>query len=300
MRRPGFAWLVAGVLWTTVACGGRREEPPQRQEPERSSEADPADEESGSTTPAGGTTTAQPAYTAIEVTNGGTLTGRVRWNGARPPMEAIAVTRSPEACGQTSPFPALVIGAEGGVQNTFVYIEGITRGRALPPASDADAPIIDQQSCVYNPHVSGIGVGRAIGFRNSDGVLHNVHATWSDDQTWFNIAQPTRGMTTRRTAERAGIARIVCDAGHTWMLSWVHVMPHPYFAVTDANGQFRIEGLPPGQYTVKAWHEGWRVTGQTSGRPTYSPPVILSHSATIAAGQEATVELDLSTSAPGA
>lgn len=306
VRRSTILLAAMALLSALVACG-RREEP-RREGPASAPEEEGEGAGGGSAAGSGtGGGAAQPpggarpgAYATVPVTNGGHVAGQVRWTGPRPPMEPLPVTRNPEACGgTTTPFPALSIGEGDGVQHTFVWVEGITQGRAFDPVTEQNTPTIDQASCVYTPHVTGVGVQRPLAFRNSDGVLHNVHAFFGDGQSWFNIAQPTRGMTTRRNAERPGLVRVVCDAGHTWMVSYVHVMPHPYFATTDAAGRFRIEGLPPGQYTIKAWHEGWRVTGNASGRPVYSAPVVLTQQVTVAAGQDATVSFELSTAAAG-
>lgn len=286
------AFFAGALLLLPTGCGGRQEEPRPDDEPASS----PAVEAPS----ASGTSQARPRYATVEVTDGGNLIGQVRWVGARPPMEPLPVTKDQGACGQTTPFPALSIGEGGGVSHTFVFVDGITQGRAFPAVSDANTPTIDQAQCVYTPRVAGVGLRRPIAFRNSDGVLHNVHSFFEDGQSWFNIAQPTRGTVSRRTAERPGIVRVVCDAGHTWMTSYVHVMAHPYFAVTDGEGRFRIEGLPPGQHTVRAWHEGWRVVGTSSGRRTFSPPVVLTEQATVTAGQDATVTFELSSAAGGA
>ncbi|MCC7542013.1 MAG: carboxypeptidase regulatory-like domain-containing protein [Deltaproteobacteria bacterium] len=289
------SFIVASAI-VIAACSSRRTEP-SSSEGDRQPASEPASDEEHGGTQSPPTTTAQaPAgvYTAIDVQNGGNIVGHVRWSGPRPPMEPLPVTKNPEICGTTAPFPALTIGEGDGVQFTVVYLEGITRGRALPQIAADAMPVMDQTSCQYTPHVMTVGLRQQFGIRNSDPTLHNVHGFFANDESWFNLAQPTRGMTTRRNAERAGPVRIVCDAGHTWMLGYVHVFPHPYHAVTDASGAFRIEGVPPGSYTVKAWHEGWRVTGTTAGRPVFGAPVVLTQSVTVAAGRDATTDFQLS------
>lgn len=298
-RRVALVVAVAAALGALVYGCPRREEP--RRQP--SDEPEPlaagereADEpqSAGGSSGGGGGRPSTPGYTAVAVENGGNITGTVRWTGARPPMEPLPVTKNPEVCGQTTPFPALHIGEGDVVSNAVAYLDGITRGRAVPQVPDDQTPTIDQQQCRYSPLVQATTVGGQIAFRNSDGTLHNVHAFWGESESWFNVAQPTRGMITRRRAERAGVARVVCDAGHTWMLSYIHVFPHPYYSVSGEDGSFRIEGVPPGTYTLKLWHAGWRVTGTSAGRPVFSPPVILTNQVTVTAGQDANVTFELS------
>ena len=248
--------------------------------------------------PGEGPTKQQPAqqpaanpsgYTVVAVADGGTISGTIRWSGARPALVPLPITRNQDMCGTEVPFPALRIGEGDVVPDTVVFIEGIRSGKDFPP----EPPMMDQQRCVYHPIVQVVGLGRELALRNSDGGLHNVHGYYAGDETWFNLAQPIRGMTTRRRADREGVARIVCDV-HPWMVGWAHVAPHPYYAVSGDDGTYRIEGVPPGTYTIKAWHTGWRVTGTAAGRPTFSDPVVQTGSATVAASGTATVDFTFS------
>lgn len=249
--------------------------------------------------PSGPVAPAQPAarrpaanpsgYTVVEVADGGTITGTIRWSGARPAIAPIPVTRNQDMCGAEVAFPALRFGEGDVVPDTVVFLEGIRQGKDFP----AEPPLMNQEHCVYHPLVQVVGLGRELAMRNSDGGLHNVHGYYAGGETWFNLAQPIRGMTTRRAAEHEGVARIVCDV-HPWMVGWVHVAPHPYYAVSGDDGTFSIDGVPPGTYTVKAWHAGWRVTGETAGRPTFSDPVTQSGTATVTSGGTATVDFTFS------
>lgn len=87
-----------------------------------------------------------------------------------------------------------------------------------------------------------------------DDTLHTVHAR-RDGATYFNLATPARGTHVSRTLTEPGIFRISCDVGHVWTTAWLLVFPHPYFAVSDATGHFRISGLPDGTYAAHTWHE---------------------------------------------
>lgn len=254
----------------------------------------PGDGRPGADGPAKQTPGARPAanpsgYTVVTVADGGTIAGTIRWTGARPTLAPLPVTRNQDLCGTEVAFPALRFGDGDVVPDTVVYIEGIRQGKDFP----AETPLMDQERCVYHPVVQVVPLGREIALRNSDGGLHNVHGYYAGDETWFNLAQPIRGMTTRRRADREGVARIVCDV-HPWMVGWVHVTPHPYYAVSGDDGTYRIEGVPPGAYTVKAWHAGWRIVGNAAGRPSFSEPVVLSGNATVASAGTATVDFTLS------
>ncbi len=197
------------------------------------------------------------AYRVVAVRDGATLRGRVRWEGARPTLDSLMVPPhgDPSHCGATQPLRPLVISDEGGVAGAVVSLVGVTRG-----AAPTLAPVtVDQRQCRYEPHVVSLTVGAELRFTSSDpGVLHNVHGFYGldGDDAWFNAASPA-GLTVSRLVQRAGPARLVCDAGHMWMLAYVHVFTHPYHAVTDAAGRFTLTDVPAGAYRVRMWHEGW-------------------------------------------
>jgi plastocyanin len=113
---------------------------------------------------------------------------------------------------------------------------------------------IDQKECRYHPHVFGIRAGQPLDILNSDPTLHNIHAQPSANQE-FNVGQPVQGMKTTRTfTAREVMVPFKCDV-HGWMNAYAGVLDHPYFAVTNLDGRFELKSLPPGTYTVEAWHE---------------------------------------------
>lgn len=278
----GRVFALAAVAALPLACRDRTP-PPPAEEP-----APPTTESAG---PA-----ADSAYAVVPVTNGGTITGAVTWQGERPTLAAVTVPPhgNPAACGASQPSEALAIGPEGGVAGTVVWLRDVTRGAA---PDTARTTLVDQVRCRYTPHVVAVPLGASLAFGNSDpGVLHNVHAYYGHDgaESWFNQATVS-GARIVRTAERAGLARVVCDAGHAWMTGYVHVIPHPYFAVTDAAGRFSIANVPPGAYTLRAWHEGWAATGvDAAGRPALAVPVERDRAVTVPAGGAVTVDFTLS------
>ena len=120
-------------------------------------------------------------------------------------------------------------------------------------------PVLDQKNCTYDPHVLLIPVRSKLKIRNSDEVLHNAHGFLRNTDV-FNLAMPRKDQVIEKRMRRAGIVSVKCDAGHTWMSSYVFVMKHPYYAVTDEEGRFSLENVPAGKkYTLRVWHEGWRL-----------------------------------------
>lgn len=228
-------------------------------------------------------------YRVITVTGAGRIAGRVVWEGAPEAVAPIAVppSGSPQHCGHEQPWPALAVSASGGVADAVVAIAAIAAGAAVEPT----VVTIDQAHCRYTPHLVAMGVGGRLRFTNSDtGVLHNVHGFYGygDDDTWFNSASPY-GVPFERAVTRAGVHRVACDAGHPWMLAYVWAFPHPYFAVTDAEGRFAMPNVPPGTYEVVMWHEGWRRDDATGiAHPHPAPPVERRQRVTVTAGGEAT------------
>ena len=112
---------------------------------------------------------------------------------------------------------------------------------------------VDQVGCVYRPRVVGVRIGQSLQVHNSDNGLHNVHGV-STDRDSFNVSQPVSGMTNVFHPQDAGILRLKCDV-HTWMVAFVGVVNHPYFAVTSADGAFALRDVPIGTYNLRAWHE---------------------------------------------
>jgi plastocyanin len=161
------------------------------------------------------------------------------------------------ACAQVAgPNPtndAVIVAPDGALQNAFVYIKG-----GLDPAyrfDPATATVeLDQKGCRYVPRVVGLRVGQTLEIMNNDDTLHNVHALPMANQE-FNQGLQSRGSRMQKTFTVPEVmVRFKCDV-HGWMSAWVGVVPHPYFAVTKADGTFELKGVPPGTYTMEAWHE---------------------------------------------
>jgi hypothetical protein len=232
---------------------------------------------------------AQAAYEAITVTDGGTLTGVVRFSGPPPKLEPLPVNRNREVCGEQKPSEALVLGPDRGVRGSVVLIEGVAKGKK--PTGEA---LLDNQRCLFVAHVTALPAGERARVKNSDGILHNTHG-FLGRPTVFNLALPNKDeiidITKRLT--KPGVIRVVCGA-HPHMSAWMIVHDSPYVAVTDDKGTFRIDSIPPGTYKVTMWHEGFRAKGvDKDGRPLYDEPRTITKDVTIAANSAATVGFEL-------
>jgi Carboxypeptidase regulatory-like domain len=187
---------------------------------------------------------------------GGTVTGRVRFTGAKPVNPKIDMSEE-AACKSkyTTPPTAetVIVNPNGTLANVFVYVKaGLPAGPTYP--APATPVVIDQDGCRYHPHVLGILVGQNLEIRNSDPVLHNIKAKPVKNRP-FNVSQPSAGMKTMRTFSAAEVmVPLECNV-HGWMNAFLGVLPHPFFAVTGADGSFTIKNLPAGTYTIEAWHE---------------------------------------------
>ena len=201
---------------------------------------------------------ATPPARAVEddVQGGATITGKIKFTGARPTNPRIDMSEE-VACKNKYPAPptaeTVVVNPNGTLANVFVYVKAGLPGGATYP-TPATPVILDQSGCRYHPHVLGIMVGQNLEILNSDPVLHNIKAKATKNRP-FNVSQPSAGMKTMRTfAQPEVMVSLECNV-HGWMNAFLGVLPHPFYAVTGADGGFSIKGLPPGTYTIEAWHE---------------------------------------------
>jgi plastocyanin len=229
------------------------------------------------------------AYEEVALADGGVVSGVVKFVGNPPKIEAIAVNKNRDVCGERKPSEALVVGASGGVKGSVVLIEGVTRGKK----SKGDV-VVDNHKCLFVSHVSAAMAGDRVRVKNSDPILHNTHG-FLGKPTVFNLALPNKDqmidITKRLT--KPGVVRVLCDA-HPHMFGWLVVHDSPYVAVTDDQGAFRIDGVPPGTWKVTMWHEGFRTKGvDKDGRPLYEDPRTVTKEVTVAPKGTATVGFEL-------
>lgn len=229
------------------------------------------------------------AYEVVTVTDGGTLSGTVKFTGAPPKLAPLAVNKNRDVCGEQKDNEALVVGPDRGVRGSVILVTGVPRGK-----KGGSEIVLDNQRCVFVNHVTATMAGEPTHVRNSDGILHNTHG-FLGKPTVFNLALPNKAQMvdiTKRLA-KPGVIRVVCDA-HPHMSAWMIVHDSPYYAVTDDKGAFRIDGIPPGSYKVTMWHQGFRPKGlDKDGRPLYDEPQTITRDVTIPANGTATLEFEL-------
>lgn len=191
-----------------------------------------------------------------------TLTGKVAFEGTAPPPKPVSFGAEKQ-CALMHSGPAmteeLVVNPNKTLKWALVYIkEGITGEYQTP----ANSVVVNQKGCIFDPHVAAVMKGQKIDFKNDDALLHNVRAASKVNKP-FNIAQPIQGMTTSKSFDQPEIGiQMRCDV-HFWMSSYVHVLSHPFFALTGDDGSFTIKDLPAGSYTVEVWHETLGTQTQT-------------------------------------
>ena len=181
------------------------------------------------------------------------VSGTVRFNGEPPIRKGINMTPESKRMYDKQPLEEnVMVGREGGLANVFVYAK-----RGVPrkdyPLPDEPA-VLDQRKSMFRPRLQGVRVGQKLLIRNSDPYIHNTRSLSLRNRA-FNIGQPPGTEDRERVFQRPeGPIRLGCDF-HKWMAAWVFALDHPFFAVTDERGRFEIKGLPPGEYTLEAWHE---------------------------------------------
>jgi hypothetical protein len=191
------------------------------------------------------------AYQEIEVPNGGTITGEVKFTGKLEVSVPLEVTKDVSFCGTQKPSEVLVVSKNGRVKNAVITIENVEKGKKISRENSH----VDNKDCVFVPHVQAMSKGNYLEIINSDPILHNTHGYLNKTRTIFNLGLPFQNQKVKKRMRRPGIINLECDVGHTWMSAYIVVVDHPYFAVTDESGAFEISEIPPGKYQLKAWHE---------------------------------------------
>jgi hypothetical protein len=184
----------------------------------------------------------------------GVLTGTITLAGIRPKRSVIDMSADP-ACYKTNPHPETewVEGRMGQLANVLVY----ATSEALDSYAfeQPDSPVVLlQKGCRFEPHVLGLRVGQALSVENLDETLNNVHPTPKYNPEW-NQTQAIGAPPIVKTFMRPEISIQLKDNLHPWKKAYVSVFTHPFFAVTDEDGNYSIQGLPPGSYKITAWHE---------------------------------------------
>jgi hypothetical protein len=212
--------------------------------------------------------TAAVAIAVPTLMAGAEVTGKIILEGT--PRKEITIQTDP-LCGRLHSTPPTtqhyVVADDGSLKDVFVYIKETPGGKTYKPAAGAKTPVLDQVKCIYTPYISGVMVDQPFIIRNSDPLMHNVHAPPKvDGNKEFNIGQPVKGMEYKASfPKREVLLRFKCDV-HPWMFAYVGVMDHPWFAVTNDKGEYKLPpDLPAGEYTLVALH---RKAGELSQKIT--------------------------------
>ena len=222
---------------------------------------------------------ATAAAPVVKATADGKVKGKVVLKGTPPAERPIAALKSDPNCGKANAAAQVttrnyVVAADGGLANVLVQVKQGLSGSFPAPATK---PLIDQLGCMYEPYISAVMVGQKFDVRNSDPFMHNVNASAKINKG-FNFAQANAGQVNEKVFDKPEQVRFACNV-HPWMIAYVNVLEHPFFAVTNPQGEFELPaGLPAGKYTVEVSH-------LKAGTQTFEVEIAAGK------GAEATVEL---------
>jgi len=195
--------------------------------------------------------TAANAYTEAPLANGGTIKGKITYNGKPPAPKTLTVTKDPKVCGTTREDDSWIVAKDGAVKNVVVYLADIQSGKKM----EGDLkPVLDQKGCHYQPHVQVIRQHATLYVRSGDPILHNVHS-FLNGSTVINFAMPPlKDLVLTRKLDKPGGQQLKCDV-HDFMRGGLFVAENPYHFLTGDDGTFEIKDVPPGKYTIATWHE---------------------------------------------
>ena len=198
-------------------------------------------------------------FSTVNSISAGTITGEVKFVDSLPKLVPIKITKDQDYCGETLLNETYLVEAAGGLKNVVVFVGSAPNGKAADPQKEN---FLYNDGCRYAPRVLAFQKGERLRVRSHDPKLHIPHG-YLGERTVFNLSLPFKNTTIDATAKirEAGMMKVVCDT-HAWMLGFVHVFDHPFFAVTNEQGVFSIPDLPPGSYVLKAWHEDGGIRSQ--------------------------------------
>jgi len=199
----------------------------------------------------------------VDPSTAGSITGTVTLDGTPPLLKPIDMSQS-SPCVQANPTPVVppivVVGDHGALANVVVFVKD---GLGPYKFDIPDAPaILAQKDCMYEPHVLALRTGQPLEIENNDPTMHNVHPMPKQNRQW-STSQPAGSAPLKSVLARPEFAMPVLCNVHPWMRAFVFAFNHPYYAVTSRAGAFALNNLPPGTYTIEAWHENYPAQDQT-------------------------------------
>lgn len=197
------------------------------------------------------------AYEEVEVKNGGSISGTIAFSGDDPAPKIHKITKDNDVCGTGNREIDYVKVNNGALTEAVVYLDKVKSGKPFPDAEAAKGDL-DQKGCEFHPFLQVMHNDNEITALNSDPVAHNIHTyelIGRSKKTVFNVSQPDKGNLLKKKVKlkRGTAMKVECDQ-HDFMHGFVFVAKNPYYALVDEDGTFTIEDVPPGAYTVKAWH----------------------------------------------
>jgi carboxypeptidase family protein len=226
-----FSLLIAATIFLFVSCGGKKTEVSE-QPSETPAEAPP---------------------TPIDQSTVGSINGKILFQGTKLKLAVIHMDQDP-VCVQKHTSPVQVedgaVNSNGTLPNVFVYVkEGAEKYTFTTPTEPV---VLDQNGCMYKPHVLGIQVNQDLHVISSDPTTHNIHPMPKDNREWNESQTPGAAPLDKKFARAEIMIPVKCNQ-HPWMKAYIGVTKNPFFAVTGSDGTFTIKGLPPGDYTIGAW-----------------------------------------------
>ncbi|MCM3872240.1 MAG: carboxypeptidase regulatory-like domain-containing protein [Pyrinomonadaceae bacterium] len=183
------------------------------------------------------------------------LSGSISFAGTPPKPRTIDMWADP-VCYQVNPNPRTedTVVKTGKLANVFVYVRNSSVLDSYTFELPTSSVVLERKGCRYVPHVLGLRVGQLLTIQNSDPTQHNTHPTPTENAEWNQTQPPGMVPLVKTFSKPETFIPMKCNQ-HPWEKAYLGVFSHPFFAVSDESGNYRIEGLPPGQYTVVAWHE---------------------------------------------
>lgn len=220
----------------------------------------------------------------VDAATAGNISGSIAFEGDAPAMQAIDMEEEQVCADKHASTPMtedVVVNENGTLANVFVYVKEGLESLQFPTPSQS--VLLDQDGCMYSPHVLGVMAGQDITIKNSDGLLHNINASPTENRG-FNMSQPVAMEGTRSFRVPEVMVPLRCDV-HGWMTAYIGVVDNPFYAVSGSDGSFDLSTLPPGDYVLEAWHERYGTQTQN---------------VTVVTGETATVTFTFSASMAGA